>query len=155
MDALKNEIELSEQIKKLAEHLTFIEKKLDQLLEARDRQPSHNADPRPSSFQQRPGGFRPNGPGGFRPSGSGFRPNTGYRPNNAGGPRPTSGTYRPNSGPSGSFRPSRPGGQDGARPYSPNRGEGRPSGDRPNNGPSGNKPFHAKYSSKNQNRNSR
>ena len=41
MDALKNEIELSEQIKKMAEHLTFIEKKLDQLLEARDRQPAH------------------------------------------------------------------------------------------------------------------
>lgn len=158
MDALKNEIELSEQIKKLAEHLTFIEKKLDQLLEARDRQPAHNADARPF---QRPGGFRPQG-AGYRPNNSGFRPaGAGYRPNNAGsGYRPSGGPNgRPGGAPTGSgYRPARPGygqGQGGGRPYEGNRGEGRPSqGSQGGERPSGGKqPFHAKFSSKNQNRN--
>jgi hypothetical protein len=140
VDALKNENELSEQIKKLAEHLTFIERKLDQLLEKSDRQPSHNENPR-REFP-RPGGFRPN--------------NSGYRPN--GGP----------GGPGG-FRPARPSyGQGGApRPYDKNRGENRPSssqgrpssgpgpgqgGQRSSGGPGGHTPFHSKFSSKNNNR---
>lgn len=107
MDALKNETELSEQIKKLAEHLTFIERKLDQLLEARDRQPSHNENPR-REFQQRPGGFRPNN---YRPNGGpGFRPNRpgygqgGGRPYDANRPQPGR-EDRPSGGHQGGHKP--------------------------------------------------
>lgn len=139
--------QLSEQIQKLAEHLKFIEKKLDQLIEASERQPASNEGPR-RDFQQRPGGFRPNNYG----QGGGFRPNGG------------NGGFRPNGGaPSGSgYRPSRPAyGQGGgarpqgnARPYEGGgRGEGRPQqggGERP----SGQKPFYSKYQ-KNRNRNDR
>lgn len=42
VNELKNEPDLASQIKKIAEHLVFLEKKLDQLLEQSKQKPSFN-----------------------------------------------------------------------------------------------------------------
>lgn len=99
---------IAAQLKKIQEHLNFLEKKLDTLIDNSQRQPSE----RPSFRESRPGGFRPREFGG----GGGFR---------SGGPR------RDDRGPRGHGRP------DGREPFrgagrpegrEPFRGAGRPEG---------------------------
>jgi hypothetical protein len=105
--------DVASQLTKIIEHLSFLEKKLDTLLESsRGRQPMGGR-----SFGGHSGG--PNR--GFRRPGQG---SGNYRP----GPREVFNSSRPS-------RPSRPGGHGGPggrdhrgprRPYNPNAGSGRP-----------------------------
>jgi hypothetical protein len=119
-----NTVDLAGQIKKIADHLVFLEKKLDTLLEeVQNRGNKEGA----ASFAPRPSFSRPFRPAGAGGGKGGFRP-SGDRPYNA---RPSG--DRPYS--------ARPQGA-GARPYS-----ARPSGDRPyNSRPSGDRPYNARPS---------
>jgi hypothetical protein len=86
------EVDLSQQLKKISEHLTFLEKKIDTLIEQsgnrgntqsggfaprRDFGPRRDFQGGPKREFQRPGGHRPGGhrPGGFRPNSGGPRSN--------------------------------------------------------------------------------
>lgn len=99
---------LAAQLQKIQEHLVFLEKKIDTLIEQSQRQPVD----RPPFRESRPGGFRPRGEfgGGFRSGG----PRRDDRGNRHGRPEGR-GEFR---GPGG-FRPG------SGRPEG-NRGEARP-----------------------------
>ena len=93
---------VGDQLKKISDHLTYLEKKIDQILAQSQSQS------RPSS-----GGFQPRRPGGFggRPDRGGYSGGGGYRGNNSYG--------RPQGGRDGGR-----GGQD----RGPGRSEGRAPG---------------------------
>ena len=91
------EVDLSSQLKKISEHLVFLEKKIDTLIEQsgnrgnsapssgfaprRDFGPRRDFQGGPKRDFQRPGGHRP---GGFRPSGG---PRSNGAPRSNSGPR--------------------------------------------------------------------
>lgn len=82
--------DVSEQLRKIAEHLNFLERKIDQILDSRGGRDRH--------FQGRPGGNgfnRNRNSNGFRRHGGGQPRHFGGGNNQGNGPRPQGGAMRP------------------------------------------------------------
>lgn len=126
---------IAAQLKKIQDHLNFLEKKLDTLIDNSQRQPSSD---RPSFRDSRPGGFRPRefGGGGFR-SGGPRRDDRGSRGHGRPeGREPFRGAGRPEGR---DFRGPRPEGRDSFR-----SGGSRPEGNRPDGNRGEARPFFKK-----------
>ncbi len=130
---------IAAQLKKIQDHLNFLEKKLDTLIDNSQRQPSSD---RPSFRDSRPGGFRPRefgGGGGFR-SGGPRRDDRGSRGHGRPeGREPFRGASRPEGR---DFRGPRPEGRDSFR--SGGGGSSRPEGNRPDGNRGEARPFFKK-----------
>ena len=111
------EMDMPAQLKKISEHLVFLEKKLDTIIaDMKTQKPQSQGFGNRPSFQRRPGQYRPEGrPGYYQGSGNQGRPGSGgqgnsstpyrsHRPSGGGQSRPYENRPRSNRSSEGNFK---------------------------------------------------
>ena len=102
------EMDMPAQLKKISEHLVFLEKKLDTIIaDMKTQKPQSQGFGNRPSFQRRPGQYRPEGRPGYYQGGSQSRPSSGNQGYSGS-------SHQGSSGPNRSHRPS---GGGHSRPY--------------------------------------